>query len=141
VLVNAKIGIPFLAPRDHGVEDDDELAHAGDERNLRLLPRGDQAPIECLEHGIVPRRGPETGHVEEIADLAASATVSSLRDLTLGDRFSQAWKPDRDTPIASHSHATGQMFRCFAMKTNFMSLPSRRRPRPFLGYPAQPSAC
>jgi hypothetical protein len=50
-------------------------------------------------------------------------TASSLRDLALGDRFSQAWKPDRDTPIALHSHATGQMFRCFAMKTNFMSLP------------------
>jgi hypothetical protein len=58
-------------------------------------------------------------------------TVSSLRDLTL----SQAWKPDRDTPNASHSHATGQIFRCFAMKTNFMSLPSQSRPRPFLGYP------
>ena len=37
----------------------------------------------------------------------------------LGDRFSQAWKPDRDTPNALHSHATGQMVRCFAMKTNF----------------------
>ena len=42
------------------------------------------------------------------------------------------------TPNALHSHATGQMVRCFAMKTNFMSLPSRRRLRPFLGYPAQP---
>jgi hypothetical protein len=30
--------------------------------------------------------------------------------------------PDRDTPIASHSHATGRMFRCVAVKTNFMSL-------------------
>ena len=45
----------------------------------------------------------------------------SLRDLALGDRFSQAWKPARDTPIASHSHATGQMLRCFAMKTNCVS--------------------
>ncbi|MDA9440800.1 hypothetical protein XH98_17220 [Bradyrhizobium sp. CCBAU 51745] len=55
---------------------------------------------------------------------------SSLRDLALGERFSQAWKPDRNTPSASHSHATGQIARCFAMKTNFMSLPSRRRLRP-----------
>jgi hypothetical protein len=38
-----------------------------------------------------------------------------------------AWKPDWDIPNALHSHATGQTFRCFAMKTNFMSLPSRRR--------------
>ena len=33
-------------------------------------------------------------------------TVASLRDLALGDRFSQAWKPDRDTPIVLHSDAT-----------------------------------
>ena len=33
--------IPFLAPRDHGVEDADELAHAGGERNLLLLSLGD----------------------------------------------------------------------------------------------------
>jgi hypothetical protein len=47
--------------------------------------------------------------------LSCWPTVSSLRDLALGDRFSQAWKPDRDTPISSHSHATGQMFRCFEL--------------------------
>src|SRR5258708_20189488 len=63
--------VPFLASRDHGVEDDDELAHAGGERNLRLLPLGDQAIIERLEHGVVLGRGPETRHVEEVADLAA----------------------------------------------------------------------
>src|SRR3984893_18961532 len=66
-------GVPFLASRDHGVEDDDELSHAGDERDLRLLALGDQATIEGLEHGVVLGRGPETSHVEEIADLAASA--------------------------------------------------------------------
>src|SRR3954470_23666363 len=43
--------------------------------------------------------------------------------------------------MALHSHATGQIFRCFAMKTNFMSLPSQRRLRPFLKYPAPPSVC
>jgi hypothetical protein len=40
-----------------------------------------------------------------------------------------------------HSHATGQMVLCFAMKTNFMSLPSQSRLWPFLEYPAQPSVC
>src|SRR4051812_49274943 len=62
--------------------------------------------------------------------------VSSSRALQLGERASQAWKPDRETPSASHSHATGQMPRCFAMKTNFIALPSRSRLRPFLGYRA-----
>ena len=36
-------GIPLLTPRDHGVKDDDQLAHAGGERNLGLLAVGDQA--------------------------------------------------------------------------------------------------
>src|SRR5438132_11863538 len=66
-------GVPFFAAGDHGVEDDDELAHAGDERDLRLLPFGDQAKIESLEHRVVPCRSPKTSHIEEIADLAASA--------------------------------------------------------------------
>lgn len=57
-------------------------------------------------------------------------TFSSLWDLALGDRFSQMWNPARDTPIAPHSHATGQTFRCFATKPNFMSLPLRSRQRP-----------
>src|SRR4029450_7111078 len=65
--------IPFLAPRDHGVEDADELAHAGGERNLLLLSFGDQAIVERLEHGVVPGRSAKTSHVEEIADLAAAA--------------------------------------------------------------------
>src|SRR5690606_28230061 len=50
------------------------------------------------------------------------------------------WKPERDTSSASHSHATGQIVRCFAMKANLISLPSRRRLRPFLGFRAPPSA-
>jgi hypothetical protein len=62
--------------------------------------------------------------------LTSAPSVSSLRDLALGERFSQAWKPERDTPSALHSHATGQIVRCFAMKPNFVSTPSRSRLRP-----------
>ena len=71
-------GIPFLTAGNHGVEDDDELTHAGDERNLRLLAFGNQATIEGLEHRIVPRRGAEASHVEEIAHPAASALDLAL---------------------------------------------------------------
>src|SRR5260221_4146607 len=67
-----------MASRDHDVEDDDELAHAGDKRDLFLLYFGQQALIEGLEHGVVPCRGPETSHVEEIADPAASALDVAL---------------------------------------------------------------
>ena len=68
-----KSGVPFLTFRDHGVENDDELAHAGDKRDFRLFSFADQATIEGFEHGVVPGRGAHTSHIEEIADLAASA--------------------------------------------------------------------
>ena len=41
---------------------------------------------------------------------------------------------------APHNHPACQIPRCFAMKPNFMSTPSRSRPRLFLGCPARPSA-
>src|SRR5207302_7531657 len=66
-------GIPFLTASDHDVEDDDQLAHAGDEGDLLLLALGNQAIVESLEYGVVLGRGPKASHVEEIADLAASA--------------------------------------------------------------------
>jgi hypothetical protein len=31
----------------------------------------------------------------------------------------------RETPSASHNHAGGQILRCFAMKPNFVSSPSK----------------
>src|SRR5271170_427157 len=73
--------------------------------------------------------------------LMAGTIASSLRERALGPRDSQAWKPDLETPSASHSHATGQTERCFTIKPNFISTPSRSRPRPFLGCRAPPSAC
>src|SRR5439155_22678508 len=37
--------VPILAPRQHGVEDDDQLAHAGDQGDLGLLSLGTQPLI------------------------------------------------------------------------------------------------
>ena len=54
-----------------------------------------------------PRRAPSVRSLARKLAFTCWPTASSLRDLALGDRFSQAWKPDRDTPNASHSHATG----------------------------------
>src|ERR1700682_2267515 len=65
-------GIPFLAAGDHDVENDDQLAHAGDQGNLCLLALGDQATIEGLERRVVPGRSSQASHVEQIAGLAAS---------------------------------------------------------------------
>src|SRR6478609_3975135 len=77
-----KVGVPFLTARDHGVEDNDELAHAGDQGNLLLFAFGDEAAIEGVERRIVPGRSSETSHVEEIADLPPSAL-----DLALAPAF------------------------------------------------------
>ncbi len=35
----------------------------------------------------------------------------------------------RETPSAAHNQSAGQIPRCFAMKENFTSIPSRSRPR------------
>nr|GAJ37756.1 hypothetical protein BDOA9_0203740 [Bradyrhizobium sp. DOA9] len=55
------------------------------------------------------------------AGLHFAAETNVLRALTLGE-WLRPLKLDRDTPSASHSHATGQIVRRLAMKTNFMSL-------------------
>ena len=64
--------IPFLPSCDQGVEDDDELAHASDERNFRLLSLGYQAVIVGLEHRVVLSGCADTGHVDGVADPAAA---------------------------------------------------------------------
>src|SRR6266446_5454929 len=71
-------GIPFLPSCDQGVEDDDQLAHAGNERNLRLLSLGNQAVIEGLEHRVVLGGCAEAGHVDGVADPAAAALDVAL---------------------------------------------------------------
>src|SRR6202040_4484847 len=71
-------GIPFLAAGEHGVENDDQLAHAGDQGNLCLFALGDQATIEGVERRVVPGRRSQGRHVEQIADLAASSLDLAL---------------------------------------------------------------
>ena len=39
-------GIPLFAASDHDVENDDQLAHAGDQGDLCLFALGDQAIVE-----------------------------------------------------------------------------------------------
>jgi tRNA-splicing ligase RtcB (3'-phosphate/5'-hydroxy nucleic acid ligase) len=48
--------------------------------------------------------------------------------------------PQARVSLYSTVHGAGQIPRCFAMKPNFTSIPSRSRPRLFLGCLAQPSA-
>ena len=70
--------VPGLIAREHGVEDNDQLAHAGDEGDLGLLAPGAQALVVGLEHRIVLGGGAHDRHKEELAELAASAPDVAL---------------------------------------------------------------
>src|ERR1700739_3393843 len=84
-------GIPFLASCDHGVEDDDQLAHAGDDGNLRLFSFGNQALIVGLQHGVVQRGCANTGHVDSVTDPAVPPVM---------------WRSPRRFPLSSSQGAT-----------------------------------
>ena len=58
-------------------------------------------------------------------------TYSSLRLRWLRCRVSQAQKPPRATPSASHIQFAGQISQCSAMKPNLTSIPSLSRPLHF----------
>jgi hypothetical protein len=57
---------------DHGIENDQELAHARRERHLLRFPRSTQALIEGPDHRIEPGRD-ERAHIEDRAHLRPSA--------------------------------------------------------------------
>ena len=63
--------VPGLIARQHGVEDDDQLAHAGDDGDLGFFAPGDEALVVGFEHRIVLGGRAHGRHVEEVAQLAA----------------------------------------------------------------------
>ena len=65
--------IPSFAASDHGVEDDDELSHAGDEGDLCRLSLGPEALVAGLENRVAARGRPDDGHEEQVAQLAPAA--------------------------------------------------------------------
>ena len=87
-----------------------------------------QAQIEAFNQNIAP---------DAPCSVEPAPAKAGVRSLAV-KLCRQAWKPGRGTSSASHSHATGQIERCFATKANLMSLPSRSRLRPFLGCHAPP---
>ena len=77
--------VPGFGGSDHGIEDGQEFAHAGDDGNLFGFACGDEAVVELLDDG-VESDGRERCHVESAAHLPASAedgvvTSSSPRGL------------------------------------------------------------
>ena len=62
---------------DGGVEDDEELSHAGGERELLRLAGGEEAAIEASDHEI-EARGDQSGHVKAGAKGSAPAPDRAL---------------------------------------------------------------
>src|SRR3974390_282110 len=71
-------GVPFLAASDHDVENADQLAHAGNKRDLGLLSLGDQAAIEGFCDWIVLRGSAEARHEDGVSNPAAAALDVAL---------------------------------------------------------------
>ncbi len=69
--------VPRLTGSDHGVEDRQELTHAGDDGKLFRFAGSDQAVVELLDDGI-SSDGRERCHVESATHLPASAEDGAL---------------------------------------------------------------
>src|SRR5437899_1300287 len=65
-------GLPWFAVSQDGVEDDEELSHAGDERLLAGFAGGAQLLVVRRDDWVLPA-GDEGGHEEGGADRGAAA--------------------------------------------------------------------
>ena len=63
--VGRELRIPRAARFEHGVEDDQELAHAGGQHHLEGFASGLQSVGEGFDHGIETTGG-QGGHVEDV---------------------------------------------------------------------------
>jgi len=70
--------VPGFTGSDHGVEDSQELAHAGDDGDLLGFAGGDEAVVELLDDGI-ESDGRERCHVESASHPPASAEDGAAR--------------------------------------------------------------
>src|SRR5713226_5604707 len=65
-------GLPGEIGSGHGIEDGEQLAHAGGESELGSLAGGGKSSVENTDNGI-PANGREGGHVEGLAETGSSA--------------------------------------------------------------------
>ena len=70
-------GFPGGVVSDHGVEDEEEFSHAGDECDHFALACGDEAFVERADDGVASCSD-EGGHVQGVADGDASAAGGSF---------------------------------------------------------------
>ena len=65
-------GVPVSFVVQHGVENDEQLAHAGGKGRFRVFPARPQLSVKVLDDRVGTNRG-DHGHVENAPDLRASA--------------------------------------------------------------------
>ena len=57
---------------DHGIKDDQQFAHAGNQGNIRRFARGPQPFVKVSDHGIAPASS-QSGHVKSSAHMGSTA--------------------------------------------------------------------
>src|SRR5882672_5653170 len=73
--------VPHLTPREHRVEDDNQFAHAGDQRDFGLFALSAQPFVIGHDNRIVAGRGAEGRHIEQGADVSAPALDMALASM------------------------------------------------------------
>jgi DNA-binding winged helix-turn-helix (wHTH) protein len=94
-------GVPVSIAVQHGVENDEEFAHAGGERRLRVFPACPQLSVKVLDDRIGTHGG-DHGHVQNAPDLSAATP-----DTTTAAQFST---------VAVKGRQAGQRSDLFAIK-------------------------
>ena len=92
---------------DHGVEDDERLAHAGCEGQLLRLASGQQPLVEVPDNGI-EAGGCQGSHVEGGADPGASAPYGTFTPQRTATRRSSSKRSLRPPASGVRSHTTGK---------------------------------
>jgi len=117
------MGSPRFFLSQDGIEDGQELSHAGDEGDLFSFSSGQQVLIVFSDHGIMPRRS-EGGHVQGASDRGASprdhSPAAGLSTVTVEGRQSHQRGDLLSAGLAE--------FREFSQEC-----PGRRRPDAFDG--------
>src|SRR6185436_9660604 len=64
--------VPLFSGSDHGIQDRQEFAHAGDDRDFLRLAGSEQSLVETLDDAVVAH-GNDGRHIQRAADLGATA--------------------------------------------------------------------
>ena len=120
--VPAKVSVgPAVTIPEHGIKSGEHFAHDRDDRDFRLLARGNEAMVEGAQYRVEPERG-QGWHVERVANRYAAAIDVALP--TKPARYRSRTAPSR--PV--QRSASGRSARVRAARPARCRQAWRRRP-------------